>query len=223
MRAPFFHLMRRSPLDDLIRHSEITQEGIELLAGVLELYFAGKHDEIDPIAELLYQKEHEADLIKGNIRNHLHKYILLPVDRWDLLNCLKEQDAIIDVAQDICVWLNLSHYPIPMELIDKFMELFRMVKTTVDEEVQTLKLAVEYIRHPFTKRRLRKKAKLMLKEIHHYEHEADIIARRIGRMIFEQQRDPVGIIVLLRLSEFIGHIADHAANAGDRIRMMIGR
>ena len=45
--------------------------------------------------------ERKADEIKGNIRNHLPKFIFLPIEKSDLLNLLKETDGILDGAKDV--------------------------------------------------------------------------------------------------------------------------
>ena len=49
---------------------------------------------MEDLARQISKQEHEADIIKNEIRNHLPKSIFLPVSRSDTLSFLKEQDAI---------------------------------------------------------------------------------------------------------------------------------
>ncbi len=216
-------LIRKSPFNGLLIHAEKVLKGIDLLSQLLKLYDEGKLAEFESLAEELYKLEHEADLIKGNLRNHLHRYVFLPVDKRDLLGCLKELDAVIDSAQDICVWLTLYEGSIPQVIQDKINELMKEDKKVVDLTVQALKKAIEYLRRPFLKHGLRKEVKKMLKDVHEYERVTDLVEREIGKTIFREKIEPVPTIVFLRLSELLGRIADHAANAGDFIRVMLAR
>ncbi len=223
MRAPLKELIRRSPFEGLLHHGEKVLEGIRLLKDVLSLYDKGEVEKAEPLIEKIYEIEREADYIKGNIRNHLHKYIWLPVDKGDLLTCLKELDAVIDCAQDICVWLTLCEEKIPKLIQDKLFELLERDIETVELTIKALKLGIEYLRHPFLKRKLRKEVKEILKEVHDKEDETDLIEREIGKTIFKAKLDPRATFVFLHLNVLLGRIADHAANAGDQIRVMIAR
>jgi uncharacterized protein Yka (UPF0111/DUF47 family) len=45
----------------------------------------------------------------------------------------------------------------------------------------------------------------------------------LKRNIFQLETDPVAVFQMIRLTETIGSIADHAENAGDMMRAMIAR
>ena len=55
------------------------------------------------------------------------------------------------------------------------------------------------------------------------EHEADHMEDELKIKLFTIEKDPIAIFHMVRLSEIIGSIADHAENAGDMMRAMIAR
>jgi len=66
----------------------------------------GKLKEFDTLTDRVAKLESEADAIKRNIRNHLPRGILMPVDKFQFLQYLGEQDKVKDgeatlLSQDI--------------------------------------------------------------------------------------------------------------------------
>ena len=55
------------------------------------------------------------------------------------------------------------------------------------------------------------------------EREADRVEHTLKSKVFNMDTDPVTIFHIVRLSEIIGSIADHAENAGDMMRAMVAR
>jgi hypothetical protein len=63
----------------------------------------------------------------------------------------------------------------------------------------------------------------MIRTLRHYEHEADKLEDAIKEKIFNTIDDAVAVFHLIRLTEIIGSIADHAENAGDMMRAMVAK
>ena len=76
---------------------------------------------LEKLSQELSSVEHEADLMKNDIRNHLSKRTLLLVDRSDFLEILSLQDSIADKAEDIAVFLTFY----PLEMFDSFASNFK--------------------------------------------------------------------------------------------------
>ena len=70
-----------------------------------------------------------------------------------------------------------------------------------------------------------KRQRLIVKKIIHnirqMEHDADTTEDMVKQKVFTSITDPIMVFHLIRLSETIGSIADHAENAGDMMRAMI--
>jgi uncharacterized protein Yka (UPF0111/DUF47 family) len=63
----------------------------------------------------------------------------------------------------------------------------------------------------------------MIRTLRHYEHEADKLEDAVKEKIFNTIDDGVTVFHLIRLTEIIGSIADHAENAGDMMRAMVAK
>ena len=69
----------------------------------------------------------------------------------------------------------------------------------------------------------RKIVKDIIRNLRIREHEADQMEDVLKTKLFSIEKDPIIILHMVRLSEIIGSIADHAENAGDMMRAMIAR
>ena len=63
----------------------------------------------------------------------------------------------------------------------------------------------------------------MIRTLRQYEHEADKLEDAVKEKIFNSIDDAVAVFHLVRLTEIIGSIADHAENAGDMMRAMMAK
>lgn len=221
-RAPIAEIVRRSPLEGLLQHAEKVKECISLLRGGLEAYCNEDYDKFDKLADQVSELEHEADLIKGNIRAHLPKNIFMSIDKSTFLTCLREEDAILDYAEDVGIWLKFKRTRIPEEIKKDFLEHLDRVIECVDayeKAIQRVKIVVS----GRFKNREREKVKEAIKETHRKEWEADEIERRLTRDIFKLDLDVLSIFHLIKVVELIGEIANHTENAGDWLRVMVAK
>jgi hypothetical protein len=69
----------------------------------------------------------------------------------------------------------------------------------------------------------RQVVKDMIRTLRHYEHQADKLEDIVIEKIFNTIDDGVAVFHLIRLTEIIGSIADHAENAGDMMRAMVAK
>ncbi|RLF39180.1 MAG: DUF47 domain-containing protein, partial [Thermoplasmata archaeon] len=85
-RVPIADAIRRkSPFARLLEHMEKVKECMDVVREGLIRYYNGEYEGFSEVAEKVSKLEHEADLIKGNIRAHLPRTILMPVDKGQFL------------------------------------------------------------------------------------------------------------------------------------------
>ncbi len=224
-RAPVGNTYRKkSPFAGLFEHMSKVRECISLLRDGVLRYIEGDYEDFHEVAEKVSELEHEADLIKGNIRAHLPRSILMPVDKRYFLWVLREEDAILDHAENLAQLLDLRHTPIPDELKEDFKEHMDKVAETVEEMERAVENVRDLIETSFSGKE-REESKKYIHNVHKKEWEADQIRYRITEKIYklEDKLSPMDEYHLLKIVDWIDDIADHAENVADWLRAMIAK
>jgi len=122
------------------KFAEQNNISIEKLKKIVDLLIKKDLDKIEKLAEELSNLEHEADLTKNDIRNHLPKSLFLPIDHRQFLEILSVQDSIADKAEEIGILLTLrlealfQDFTIDIpSLFNKNSEVFWAVKKIIEE------------------------------------------------------------------------------------------
>jgi len=166
--------------------------------------------------------ESQADWLKRNLRNHLPRGLLMPVDKFVLLDCLREQDNVVDSVEEALYWLSFKpEGGIPEGLTADFLHLVDAVIPAIEKLSDMADQAIVYFKSSTEKNR--DKLKSIIGDIHQAEKEADHLEHELKKQAFAVVKDPVDIFHVVRLVEIIGNIADDAQNASDRMRTMIAR
>lgn len=224
-RAPAEGVYRKkSPFHGLLEHMNKVRECISLLKEGVMKYFDGDFENFHKVAEKVSEIEHEADLIKGNIRAHLPRSVLMPVDKRYFLWLLREQDAILDHAENLAQLLDLRHTKIPEELKESFKKHMNLVAETVEEMERAIQNVKDLLETSFVKRE-REETKKYIHNVHRKEWEADQLRYEITAKIYEieEKLSPMDEYHLLKIVDWIDDIADHAENVVDWLRAMIAK
>ena len=124
------NVFARSPFKPLYLHASKGVETVRKLDQAVNAYCTNM-----PLVEELSHEidniEHEADIIKQTIRGQLSSSIMLPVNAEDLLNFLKPQDSIADVAQEAAYMLTLRQCDMPEGIKDQICQLSAETLKTV--------------------------------------------------------------------------------------------
>ncbi len=224
MRVPIIETLRKSPFEALIDHAKIVNESVAILREEIEAYIGGDFEKFEEKRKKIEELELKADYIKSNIRNHLPKDVKMPVDRGVFLSLLGEIDKVEDLIQDIGEWISMREKPVPPELLDDFKNLFEKATESIEMAQKAIMQLNVVIEASFAENE-RKKEKELIQKLHEIEHESDVIERKLTRKIFSMENtiSPVAIFHLSKLVFLLGDIANHAENAGDRIRALLAR
>ena len=186
-----------------------------------ECHIKDECGEFDALTDEVARLESEADAIKRNIRNHLPRGILMPVDKFEFFQYLREQDKVLDEVEEALFWLSFRPSSVPSEIVEEFMALVDAVIPAIEKLSELVRLATDYFRSGSEKQRA--KMKSLIRDIRQHEKEADILERELKQKIFMNIKETLAVFHLIRLAEIVGSIADHAENASDRMRAMIAR
>lgn len=215
-------LFGKSPFAPLQTHMKKVSLCIEKLGAIFSSLLEIDMVKIERLATELSNLEHEADLTKNDIRNHLPKSIFLPIDRSHFLEILSIQDTIADKAEDLGLLLTLrkldmfNHFQGDlMALFKKNEEVFFDAKKIIEEIDELLESSFGGIEA--------EKVKGMVEATALKEHEADRMQRAFMKKLFNkgEELSTPAFFMWVRLIEEIGSIAQLSEKLANRIRMVL--
>ena len=224
-RAPVADTFRRkSPFGQLLEHMEKVRECTDILGKGLLKYYKGDYKGFSDLAKKVSELEHEADLIKRNLRNHLPTSLFMPVDKGKFMWALREQDKILDHAENLVRMLDMRRTKIPKELQDVFIDHAKLVMKTVEAMQDAVGNIRDLVKASFVKRE-REQTKKFIYNVHELEWKADQKKYEMTKGIYklEKKLDPMDVYHLLKIADWIDDIADHAENVADWLRAMIAK
>jgi uncharacterized protein len=224
-RAPVANTYRRkTPFSQLLDHMGKVRECIDLLGEGLVNYYQGDYHNFSKMTKKISEIEHEADIIKSNLRNHLPSSLFMPVDKGKFLWALREQDAILDHADNLAHMLNMRRTKIPEELQELFIAHSKLVMKTVKAMEDAVENIKDLVETSFVKRE-RDQTKEFIYKVHQFEYKADNKKFDMTKGIYklEKELEPMDVYHLLKIADWVDDIADHAENVADWLRAMIAR
>ena len=224
-RAPVADTFRRkSPFGQLLEHMEKVRECTDILGKGLIKYYKGDYKGFSDLAKKVSELEHEADMIKRNLRNHLPTSLFMPVDKGKFMWALREQDKILDHAENLVRMLDMRRTKIPKELQEVFIEHAKLVMKTVEAMQDAVGNIRDLVKASFVKRE-REQTKKFIYNVHELEWKADQKKYEMTKGIYklEKKLDPMDVYHLLKIADWIDDIADHAENVADWLRAMIAK
>lgn len=198
-------------------HARAVEEAAEELGRQIRAWLRG-----DPVnAGLVNQKEHDADLIKRDIRNQLTAARRLLLPRSALYELLWHQDQIADLCQDAALLMALRRPPMGIAMEDAF----RALGEEVSRIVHAYSVTVKDFDGAITTRTLREAAEKIVEgvdRINQLEHESDLVEREIVATIYASEELPMfDRYHLIQLVLMLGGIADQVENAAGDLRAMV--
>jgi uncharacterized protein len=183
MLGTLLNLFGRSPFAPLQSHMEQVSACVHLLVAIFNALEKKDYDAVEAIATKIADFEHQADLTRNQILNHLPKSLYLPIDRSQLLEILEIQDEIADKAEDVSVLINLK----PLELHAHFQEEFKDFLTksisTFDSALLIIKELHELLESSFGGIEA-EKVRTLIEEVAFKEHEVDLVQRKLLKKLF---------------------------------------
>jgi predicted phosphate transport protein (TIGR00153 family) len=215
-------LFGKSPFEPLYQHMLKVKECVDLVRPLMDAFIKGEDKKVTEMAAKIFKAEHYADMVKKDIRNNLPKSILLPVARGDLLSFLKEQDNIADSAEDLAVFLTMRKTDVPDELKPELKDFVEKVLETY-EAAMTVSSEIKVLAETSFAGVEAHKVMDLIEELKLKEWEADKAQMEAAKKMFsiEKKLDPVSVMIWMHIFGELGTLANHAENAGDRMRMML--
>ena len=222
MLSTIARLFGKSPFSPLQSHMKKVSSCMKKLTEIFETLKDKTPQELERLVKDVSKLEHEADLTKNDIRNHLPKSLFLPIDRTQFLEILSIQDNISDKAEEIGNLLIL--YPMHElgDLCDNLKALFEKNMETFWVTRQVIKELHDLVESSFGGMEA-EKVKTVIEETAHKEYEADQMKHSLMKEFFksvENVNTPV-FYLYTRLIEEINHLSHISGKLANRIRMIL--
>lgn len=215
-------LFGKSPFAPLQSHMKKVSICIERLSDIFNALSKTDMDKIEKLATDLSRMEHEADLTKNDIRNHLPKSLFLPIDRAHFLEILSVQDSIADKAEDVGILLTLRPLEDFRDFYADLIAFFRKCEIVFLDAKQIIEEIDELLESSFGGLEA-EKVKSMVEQTAYKEEEADKMQKLLMKQLFTYG-DKLSVPVFhlwMRLIEEVGEIAHLSERLANRIRMIL--
>ena len=219
---PLSRLFGPNPFSLLKSHMRVVMSCAEEMTGLFQAVIDGDQDRVQTIQEKIFAIEAEADVIKREVRQHLPRTILLPVNRADLIDLLNMQDKIANTTQDVAGLVVERHMSVPdgikdylMPFVEECLAVCRHAATIIEELDELLETGFSGPEAQTVSD--------MIDRLNKLEDSSDQKGMAMSRALFQHEDvlSPVSVIFWYRLIEWIGDTADHAEAVGERLQLMI--
>lgn len=221
---PFSAMFGRSPFQPLLAHIVKSHECAELLLPFFEATLEGDWDAAARLREDVTRLEHDADVLKTELRLNLPSTMFLPVSRSDLLDLISVQDKIANKVRDITGIMLGRKMCVPDALADNMRQYMRTSVACVAQARQALEELKELLESGFG-RNVSDVMQNMIRQLHALENQADSQQIAIRRLLFELETElpPIDVIFLYQIIDWVGEVSDRAERVGSRLQILTAR
>lgn len=217
-------LFAQSPLKPLQKHAKKVTECCQLLVPFFESSFNQQWEQAENIRNQITDLEHRADTLKREIRLKSPRGLFMPVDRSDLLELVTQLDKLANFAKDISGRILGRQLVIPAEIQPSFMHFLSRSLDSTSHVCKVISEMDHLLETGFRGREL-KFVNNMILELDIIEDDTDQLQIVLRKTLFsiENQYNPIDIIMLYKVIEWVGTLADQAQRIGSRIELMLAR
>ncbi len=214
----------KSPIKPLQEHIDKVNECAALLVPFFDATITGDWDKAVEIRKDISNAEKEADTLKREIRLKLPGGLFMPVERTDLLELLTQQDKIANKAKDISGRVIGRELLVPQAVQTTFQAYLVRCLDAVTLAKDAINELDDLLETGFRGREVDLVAK-MISELDKIEDDTDELQIQVRRQVYamEAELNPVDVMILYKIIEWVGDLADLAERVGSRLELMLAR
>ncbi len=215
-------LFGRSPFGSLQRHMEQVARCVAKMGESLDAFERGEWDKLESFAKEVSSLEHDADIVKDDIRTRLRRKFFFNVDRNRLLDVLSTQDALADVAEDVCVILTYKRLPTPDAVRETFQR-FRDLNIEAFLQVECITRELDELVESGFGGAEAERVRKMVHDVAVAEHRVDMVQHELTRLFCTTSwaESPVDFYLWMRLINELADISNLSENLANRIEAML--
>ena len=212
----------RSAFGPLHEHMIKVSDCVAELKPLVQAFVAGDRDEVDRRATDVATIEHEADVVKIDIRNALSPSVFAAVQRSEMMLLLSAQDEIADECEDAARLMRARNTRVTPRLGELFVELAAEVMETVALATAITERLDELAATGAVSDSIAEVTERVHK-VAESEHATNATEEKLLAELFteEDELGPVTVMVLAQVIACIGQIADNAENSAESIHRLV--
>lgn len=214
----------KSPIKPLEQHISIAANCASKLTAFFDAAMAKEWDKAHDVQKDISTLEKEADALKRQLRLELPGGLFMPVDRADLLELLTQQDRIANKAKDIAGRVYGRQLEIPTSLQADFTKYVSRCLDAIAKAAEAINELDDLLETGFRGREVQLVEK-MIHQLDEIEDDTDTmqVSLRTGLMALETELNPVDVMFLYQIIEWVGDLADLAERVGARLEILLAK
>ncbi|MEP0356682.1 TIGR00153 family protein [Paraglaciecola sp.] len=218
----FLGVFAKSPLKPLEDHINLVYKCGQGLLPFFEAVYAEDWKEAQDTQQIISKLEKDADVIKRELRVSLPTGIFMPIQRQDVLDLLTQQDKIANKAKDISGRVLGRQLTIPQALRSSFMDYLKRCLDATDQAKKVINELDDLLETGFKGRELRL-VEDMIERLDAIEDDTDTLQVSLRRNLLALEKDlnPVDVMFLYSIIEWVGELADISERVGSRLELML--
>ena len=213
-----------SPVRPLQKHMEGVQACISQLTPFFDAVLAEDWDEARKQQTEIARLENAADDLKRELRLNMPRSLFMAMSRRDLLEVLTMQDKIANKAKDIAGLITGREIRFPADF-EPLLKAF--IARSIEASAQAQKAINELdelVETGFRGNEVQL-VEAMIHKLDEIESDTDTIQVKIRAALFaiETELNPVEVMFLYRIIDWIGDLGDLSQRVGSRLELMLAR
>lgn len=220
----FSGIFGKSPVRPLQEHMEKILACVSELGPFTRAVFKGDEEARSTHHQNIIDLEHEADVLKKELRLRLPSSLFMPIDRRDILEVLTMQDMVAGSTRDVAGLVIGRNMDIPKTLAKGYKKLVKRSIDACKQAYVAINELDELIETGFGKAERKRVGRLLMKLDVIEQHTDELQVTLRGELFkLENELHPVNIMFLYKVIDKTGNIADRAQRVGSRLQLMLAR
>lgn len=221
---PFASMFGRSPFKPLQEHMKTVLKSAIQVTTLFEALCEDDQGKIASVRKKISELENAADSIKNDMRAHLPKSLLMPVDRRDLLEILDLQDSIADTANHIADLLVVRRMEVTDDMRQPLLNMVRGCVDACDQAAHIIGRLDELVETGFRGPES-DGVMVMVEQLNKIETDTDRMGLDLIKSLFDNEDNmkPVSVVFWYEVIRMVGELADYAEKVGNRVRLLLAR
>ncbi len=223
-RNTILGVFAKSPIKPLEKHIQIVVKCSKQLIPFFAACVEQDWTEAAKIRRKLSKYEQDADSLKRQLRLELPGGLFMPVDRADLLELLTQQDKIANKAKDIAGRVLGRKLEVPVSLQEEFSVYLTRCIDATEKAAEAINELDDLLETGFRGREVELVEK-MISQLDLIEDDTDNlqISLRKNLLAIEKDLNPVDVMFLYQIIDWVGDLADLAERVGARLEILLAR